>query len=61
MFRHVIDAIVESKKLLIGHNLFTDLLHICHKFYTDTLPTTLEAAKEMIYKYFPRYWFISEI
>ncbi|KAL1923300.1 uncharacterized protein VTP21DRAFT_8280 [Calcarisporiella thermophila] len=50
-FRQVIDALIEAKKPLIGHNCMYDLCHLVHHFVQD-LPETLEEYKELLLKLF---------
>jgi len=51
-FRQVVDVLFESKKPIIGHNAFIDLIQIYAKFYR-TPPRTLVEFKTELLKLFP--------
>lgn len=51
-FRKVIDALVASKKPIIGHNCFLDLLHLYHQFIS-TLPLSYATFKKRLNRLFP--------
>ena len=53
-FRQVVDVLFESKKPIIGHNAFIDLIQIYAKFYR-TPPHTLVEFKTELLKLFPLY------
>lgn len=50
--RHIIDAMREARKPLIGHNLLVDLVHIYNTFVAP-LPETLSEFKHAIHRDFP--------
>eukprot|EP01112_Ceratiomyxa_fruticulosa_P003961 TRINITY_DN1428_c0_g1_i1.p1 TRINITY_DN1428_c0_g1~~TRINITY_DN1428_c0_g1_i1.p1 ORF type:complete len:627 (-),score=129.92 TRINITY_DN1428_c0_g1_i1:150-2030(-) len=47
MFRQVIDAMLSSKKPVIGHNMLLDLVHLFNNFVSP-LPQTLKEFKEKV-------------
>lgn len=49
----ILDLVVESKKPLIGHNMFCDLILIYERFF-HRLPTSYEAFKREISDRFPK-------
>ncbi|KAJ3196691.1 hypothetical protein HK101_008030 [Irineochytrium annulatum] len=51
-FRRVIEMISESKKPVVGHNLYLDLCHTFHKFHKK-LPATVDEYKRELNKLFP--------
>ncbi|KAJ3306804.1 hypothetical protein HDV03_003841 [Kappamyces sp. JEL0829] len=51
-FRRVIDAIVEAKVPLVGHNLMHDLCFIYHNFYRF-LPEDFDDFKQQVHENFP--------
>ncbi|KAI7734106.1 hypothetical protein M8C21_018905 [Ambrosia artemisiifolia] len=51
-FRHVIDLLSSEKKLIVGHNCFLDIAHICRKF-VGPLPSNLEDYVPLVQKHFP--------
>uniref|UniRef100_A0A7S4NP27 Poly(A)-specific ribonuclease PARN n=1 Tax=Guillardia theta TaxID=55529 RepID=A0A7S4NP27_GUITH len=51
-FRHVIDHISASKKLIVGHNMLLDMAQIEAHFCRD-LPTTYEEFKRNLHERFP--------
>ena len=51
-FSRVIDALIESKKPLVGHNCFLDIMKIYHQFYKP-LPYSYSVFKSDIHKCFP--------
>ena len=51
-FSRVIDALIESKKPLVGHNCFLDIMKIYHQFYKP-LPYSYSGFKSDIHKCFP--------
>jgi len=51
-FRRIIDLISASRKPLVGHNLFLDLLHSFEKFFEE-LPAEWSSCKEKIHTIFP--------
>jgi poly(A)-specific ribonuclease len=52
-FRKVMDAISASKKTIVGHNFFLDLLHLVHQFIAP-LPSKVEDFKTVVHELFPR-------
>lgn len=50
--RHVIDALFKSRKPLIGHNLFTDLINL-YKCFVGGLPETVKEFGALIHGTFP--------
>ena len=53
-FKSVIDAMAESGKPILGHNMLIDCLHLFEQFRA-TLPETLLEFKEKFHATFPRY------
>uniref|UniRef100_A0A6B2L3Q5 Uncharacterized protein n=1 Tax=Arcella intermedia TaxID=1963864 RepID=A0A6B2L3Q5_9EUKA len=51
-FREVIDLIIQSKKPIVGHNCFMDLIHIYHRF-VEPIPSSLLQFKHEFKKLFP--------
>uniref|UniRef100_A0A2P2NHN3 Uncharacterized protein MANES_03G141900 n=1 Tax=Rhizophora mucronata TaxID=61149 RepID=A0A2P2NHN3_RHIMU len=51
-FRHVIDLLSAEQKLIVGHNCFLDIAHVCNKFL-HALPLTAEDFVFSVNKYFP--------
>jgi poly(A)-specific ribonuclease len=51
-FRKVMDAISQSRKPIVGHNLFLDICHIFHSFYRK-LPESVDEFKELVHEAFP--------
>ncbi|KAI3769143.1 hypothetical protein L6452_00243 [Arctium lappa] len=51
-FRHVIDLLSSEKKLIVGHNCFLDIAHVCRKF-VGPLPSNLEEYATLVQKNFP--------
>ncbi|KAK1440207.1 hypothetical protein QVD17_06032 [Tagetes erecta] len=51
-FRHVIDLLSSEQKLIVGHNCFLDIAHICRKF-VGPLPPNLEEYVPLVQKHFP--------
>ncbi|KAM0063731.1 putative poly(A)-specific ribonuclease [Helianthus debilis subsp. tardiflorus] len=51
-FRHVIDLLSSEQKLIVGHNCFLDIAHICRKF-VGPLPSSLEEYVPLVQKTFP--------
>ncbi|KAJ9562637.1 hypothetical protein OSB04_007797 [Centaurea solstitialis] len=51
-FRHVIDLLSSEKKLIVGHNCFLDIAHVCRKF-VGPLPSNLEEYVTIVQKNFP--------
>ena len=51
-FSRVIDALIESKKPVVGHNCFLDIMKIYHQFYKP-LPYSYSGFKSDIHKCFP--------
>jgi hypothetical protein len=51
-FRQVIDRIIKSKKLIVGHNLMLDLCHTYTKFIGD-MPDDSAEFKKRIMDLFP--------
>ncbi|KAG2178053.1 hypothetical protein INT43_003306 [Umbelopsis isabellina] len=51
-FRKVIDAISASKKTIVGHNFFLDLLHLYYQFMAP-LPPKIEDFKKVVHNHFP--------
>ncbi|KAL8237617.1 hypothetical protein R6Q59_018698 [Mikania micrantha] len=51
-FRHVIDLLSSEQKLIVGHNCFLDIAHICRKF-VGPLPSDLEEYVALVKKNFP--------
>eukprot|EP01129_Flabellula_baltica_P013883 TRINITY_DN6536_c0_g1_i2.p1 TRINITY_DN6536_c0_g1~~TRINITY_DN6536_c0_g1_i2.p1 ORF type:complete len:335 (+),score=69.84 TRINITY_DN6536_c0_g1_i2:1-1005(+) len=51
-FRRIIDAIIASKKPIVGHNMFLDLILIYNQFI-EQLPPSLDEFKEKISSLFP--------
>ncbi|KAJ1973063.1 hypothetical protein H4R35_004320 [Dimargaris xerosporica] len=51
-FTRVIEALVETRKPLLGHNLFLDLCHVFNQFY-DVLPPSLDGFKSQLHQLFP--------
>lgn len=51
-FRHVIDLLSSEQKLIVGHNCFLDIAHICRKF-VGPLPSNLEEYVTLVQKNFP--------
>ena len=50
--RKLLDAVSQSKKLVIGHNCFYDMLHLHQTFYGD-LPSTVQEFKSQWLERFP--------
>ncbi|KAJ3280896.1 hypothetical protein HK104_000340 [Borealophlyctis nickersoniae] len=53
-FRRVMEAISESGKPVIGHNMYLDLCHTYHHFHRR-LPNELEDFKKGLHQLFPKY------
>ncbi|KAK9057183.1 hypothetical protein SSX86_024550 [Deinandra increscens subsp. villosa] len=51
-FRRVIDLLSCEQKLIVGHNCFLDIAHICRKF-VGPLPSSLEEYVPLVQKNFP--------
>lgn len=51
-FRHVIDLLSSEQKLIVGHNCFLDIAHVCKKF-VGPLPSKLEEYVALAHKNFP--------
>ncbi|XP_042907061.1 poly(A)-specific ribonuclease PARN isoform X1 [Parasteatoda tepidariorum] len=51
-FRKVVEHISQSKKLVLGHHMYLDILHTIHKFFYP-LPESLQEYKEMLQLVFP--------
>lgn len=51
-FRHVIDLLSSEQKLIVGHNCFLDIAHVCRKF-VGPLPSNLEEYVTLVQKNFP--------
>ena len=51
-FRAIIDLIIESQKIVVGHNMLLDTCHMYQKFCA-TLPEELEEFKKKIHTLFP--------
>ncbi|GFS63531.1 poly(A)-specific ribonuclease PARN, partial [Nephila pilipes] len=51
-FRKVMDYLSESKKLIIGHHMYLDILHIIEQFFFP-LPEDLGEFKSMVRMTFP--------
>ncbi|GJX11605.1 poly(A)-specific ribonuclease PARN isoform X2 [Tanacetum coccineum] len=51
-FRHVIDLLSSEQKLIVGHNCFLDIAHVCKKF-VGPLPSKLEEFITLAHKSFP--------
>lgn len=51
-FTRIINEVVKSKKPIVGHNCFSDLVRI-HQQFLDDLPTSYEAFKNVIHEAFP--------
>ncbi|CAE1324447.1 PARN [Acanthosepion pharaonis] len=52
-FSRVIRLLAQSGKLLIGHNMLLDLIHILHQFHAP-LPTEYEDFKSYLHAFFPK-------
>ncbi|KAL7273652.1 hypothetical protein RUND412_003464 [Rhizina undulata] len=50
--RHIVDAIFKANPVLVGHNLFTDLINLYYGFI-GVLPETVEEFATLIHKNFP--------
>eukprot|EP01135_Chromosphaera_perkinsii_P002983 Nk52_evm5s232 gene=Nk52_evmTU5s232 len=51
-FRRVVDLVANSGKLIVGHNMFLDCLHLYHTFL-EYLPNSYGKFKEEMHKVFP--------
>ncbi len=51
-FRHIIDALICSKKPIIGHNMLLDMCHT-YQAFCDALPNEVEDFKDAIQTHFP--------
>ncbi|KFM74655.1 Poly(A)-specific ribonuclease PARN, partial [Stegodyphus mimosarum] len=51
-FRKVLDCISESKKLVVGHNMLLDIMHVMDQFF-HPLPEDLKEFKQMLRLTFP--------
>ncbi|XP_049850795.1 poly(A)-specific ribonuclease PARN-like [Schistocerca gregaria] len=51
-FRHVIDLMVDSKKPIVGHNMFLDIAHIYHSFF-EPLPEDPDEFAHSFHEKFP--------
>ncbi|KAI8868929.1 CAF1-domain-containing protein [Ramicandelaber brevisporus] len=51
-FRQVIDALIESRVPLVGHNCYLDMVHLIQQF-VDDLPQTLPEFKSLLHSIFP--------
>uniref|UniRef100_A0A915L9Q6 Poly(A)-specific ribonuclease n=1 Tax=Romanomermis culicivorax TaxID=13658 RepID=A0A915L9Q6_ROMCU len=52
-FCTIIKAISKSNKVLIGHNIYLDLLHTLKAFCCD-LPSNYEEFKKLVNRWFPK-------
>ncbi|KAH9505297.1 hypothetical protein Btru_059193 [Bulinus truncatus] len=52
-FSKVIRAITNSGKLVVGHNMFLDVVHVVNQFHSS-LPAELDGFKLMVSSVFPR-------
>ncbi|XP_011867552.1 PREDICTED: poly(A)-specific ribonuclease PARN-like isoform X3 [Vollenhovia emeryi] len=50
---NLMKKIVESEKIIVGHNMLLDLCHIIHQFFTP-LPSDYSEFKTLIHGLFPR-------
>jgi len=55
-FSRILRAISSSKKPVIGHNLFLDILHSVGQFMTSNLPESYQDYKEMVHSLFPVFY-----
>src|SRR6266496_2603755 len=55
--RKIIEMIIQSQNVLVGHNLFQDLVFIWSQFL-GKLPETLELFSHLVSKTFPTYFFL---
>ncbi len=53
-FKVVIDAMAESRKPILGHNMLLDCFHLFEQFRA-TLPDNLNEFKEKFHATFPQY------
>lgn len=52
-FRYVIDALIEAKKPLVGHNCFFDILHLHHRFVEPITDWALDEFCSKCLRNFP--------
>lgn len=50
--RHLIDVLFMSRKPLVGHNLFTDLINM-YECFIGPLPETAREFGQLVHKTFP--------
>jgi poly(A)-specific ribonuclease len=55
-FRRVVDAIIESRKPLLGHNFLVDCIQIVTQFKGSPAPTCAE-FKQQLHELFPVFAF----
>jgi poly(A)-specific ribonuclease len=53
----VIDLLIQSKKLICGHNMFLDIAHTLEKF-DRPLPELSDYFKDTLREHFPKYDFL---
>ena len=52
-FTKVIKALADSGKIIVGHNMLQDLLHLVHHFVYPGLPEDYDDFKELLHGKFP--------
>ena len=55
--RKILEMIIQTQNVLVGHNLFQDLVFIWSQFL-GKLPETLELFSHLVSKTFPTYFFL---
>lgn len=50
--RHLIDALFHSRKPLVGHNVFTDLINL-YSCFIGPLPSTAKEFGQLVHETFP--------
>lgn len=53
--RKVLEMIIQSQCVLVGHNIFQDLVFIWSQFLAK-LPDTVESFCHLVSEFFPTYW-----
>jgi poly(A)-specific ribonuclease len=49
----ILQFISQSKKPIVGHNVFLDIIHIVGQFMTSNLPDSYQEYKELVHSLFP--------
>lgn len=55
-FSKLIWLLSKSGKLIVGHNMLTDVMQILRQFFCSTLPEKFDDFKSMTNSLFPRFY-----